>query len=67
MGIHDRDYMKRPPEDEPQDNSSWERPGDGAENFLDNLVTRHTGTLKFVGIAILVLCLIAIVMAIASR
>ena len=26
MGIHNRDYMKRPAEDETDDDFSWERP-----------------------------------------
>ena len=67
MGIHDRDYMKRPPEDEPDDDTSWERPGGGAENFLNDLAGRHAGKLKFIGIAIVVMCVVAIVLAMAGK
>lgn len=67
MGIHDRDYMKRPPEPDDDDEGSWERPGEGAEQFLNRLVLRHARWLKYAGIAILAVSIVAIALAIAGK
>ena len=59
MGIHDRDYMKRPSDDGERSSSSDSK----AEEFLSRFLRRHPRFFLYVGLALGALILIGLVMA----
>jgi hypothetical protein len=64
MGIQDRDYMKRRPDDDGDRRSSS---GSGAEDFLSGFLEKHPRFLLYLGIGIGVLVLITVTIVIASK
>jgi hypothetical protein len=57
MGIHDRDYMKRPSDDDSQRASS---PDAKLEAFLSGFLSRHPRFFLVAGLALAVLVVVAI-------
>jgi|Laugrefa1bdmlbdn_1035148.scaffolds.fasta_scaffold266552_1 hypothetical protein len=60
MGIQDRDYMKRRPDDD-DDSDSFE---DRTDSFLGRFVSGHTGLFKAITIGLVLLVVLGIVMAV---
>jgi len=60
MGIHDRDYMKRRPDDDERNTSS---PDARLEAILSGFLSRYPRLIKVAGISLAALVVIAIVMA----
>ena len=60
MGIRDRDYMKRPSDDDEQNGSSSDS---RAEEFAQRILKKYSRLFLYVGIAIGVLLVIALVVA----
>lgn len=60
MGIRDRDYMKRPSDDDDQDGSSSESK---AEEFAQKLLKKNSRLILFVGIGLGILIVIALLVA----
>jgi hypothetical protein len=56
MGIQNRDYMRRPSDDDRGSSS----PDDQVENFLNNFLKRHPRFFLYVGIGFVALILIAL-------
>jgi hypothetical protein len=52
MGLHDRDYMKRSPDDDARRGSS---PDEKLESFVSGFLTRHPKLPIVIGIALIVL------------
>ena len=63
MGIQDRDYMKRPPNDGDRRSSSGSEP----EDFLSSFLERHPRFFLYLGIGIAVLTLITVVVVMTSK
>jgi len=59
MGIQDRDYMKRPPDDESLHPSSTDNK---LEEFLSGFLARHPRLFLYVGIGLLALVILAFIM-----
>jgi hypothetical protein len=59
MGILNRDYMKRPPEDDPGASSSESK----AEEFVTRFLRRHPRFFVYVGVGLAVLVVAAIIVA----
>jgi len=62
MGIHDRDYMKRPSDD--GDDSS---PESGAEEFAQRVLARSRKALLIFGIVLGIVIVIALILSKFSR
>jgi hypothetical protein len=61
MGIQDRDYMKRPSDDD--DDRRASSPDSRLEAFLSGFLQRHPRFFLYVGIGLAVLVAVAIVVA----
>ena len=57
MGIQDRDYMRRPPEDDGHDGSS---PDSKLEELFSVFLRRHSKHLFYFGIGLVVLFVVAL-------
>jgi hypothetical protein len=60
MGIQDRDYMKKPPDDDGRQFSSADN---RLEEFFSGFLARHPRFFLYVGIGLLALVILALVMA----
>ena len=60
MGLHDRDYMKRPSEDDP---GRAGPPDEKLEAFFSGFLSRHPRLPLALGVTLVVLVLIAILVA----
>jgi hypothetical protein len=60
MGIRDRDYMKRPSDDDGQSDSSSESK---AEEFVSRFFRKHPRFVLYVGIGLGILIVIALIVA----
>jgi uncharacterized membrane protein YukC len=60
MGIRDRDYMKRPSDDDGQSDSSSESK---AEEFVSRFFQKHPRFVLYVGIGLVILIVIALIVA----
>jgi hypothetical protein len=60
MGIRDRDYMRRPPDDDGQSGSLSDSK---AEEFAQRILKKYSRLFLYVGIAIGVLLVIAFIVA----
>ena len=60
MGIQDRDYMKRSPNDDGRNPSTS---GIKLDAFLSGFLQRHPRFFVYVGLGLLVLIIVAVVMA----
>ncbi len=60
MGIQDRDYMKRRPEDDDRRHSSS---GSGVEDRLRSFLNRNPRFFLYLGVALGTLCLLGLILA----
>ena len=60
MGIQDRDYMRRPPEDDGQYSSS---PDSRLEELFSGFLQRHSKLLVYFAVGLVILFLIALIAA----
>jgi len=60
MGIQDRDYMKRRPDDD-DEGDTFE---DQADSFLGRFVSGHTGLFKAITVGLVLLVVLGILMAV---
>lgn len=64
MGIQDRDYMRRPSdEDERRSSRRYASPESQAEELARNLLSKHRKVLIYAGIALGVLIVAALILA----
>lgn len=70
MGIQDRDYMRRRPDDDDDDddddNSGSSSEADAAER-LNELLERNSRLVRYAGIALGVIIVIAVIVALVSE
>ena len=64
MGIQDRDYMKRPSDD---DGGRRSLSDSGAEDFLSRFLEKHPRFFLYLGIGIAVLALITLIVVMTSK
>ena len=77
MSIHDRDYMKRPPDDDGDDSESWRSdvtsrrrrrsqapdPAAGLERFFSGILRRYPHLPKIIGFILAALAIAALALA----